>query len=370
MEITYEEKLKQEWENYKRNKKNEVFPTILIAGASGVGKSSLINKIFGDRYAAISDVRPETQGFHIYHGKKHNCKVNLIDSAGYETNQADTYYSAMARVLREGLDGKQIHVVWYCISVANRRIEDFDVDVLSNILCEENIRGRLCIVFTKCDYDSEDSKIANEFRNVIKAELSNRNAPTRDLNFYETSGSCDLELQINDLIAWSANAIDDRDIRRCFISAQKYNLNMKKEEAAIIINLAVVAAAGIGAVPIPFSDATLLTAAQVKMVSSILDVYELSNYTSMSEKIIGNVVIGNLGKAIAGSLLKMIPGVGSFLGALINGTVASALTFALGSAISEICYHFTQDALDGMVGDVNKLFDSNNIMALMESYKK
>lgn len=366
---TYEENLKNEWEKYRREENDRIFPTVLIAGASGVGKSSLINKIFGGNYATVSDVKPETQGFHIYYGKQYNRKVNLIDSAGYETNQADTYYSALSRIICDGLDNQPVHVVWYCISIANKRVEDFDIQVLSNVLKETNIRQRLCVVFTKCDHDTDDSSVANDFRSIIKEEMSRRNAPIRNLHFFETCDATDIELEIGDLIGWSANAIDDVDLKRCFISAQKTNLELKKKEASDIIDLATVAAAGIGAIPIPFSDAPLLTAAQVKMVSNILDVYELSNYASIPQALIGDIVISQIGKSIAGSIIKMIPGAGSLLGALINGTVASALTFSLGSAVSELCYYFNKSALEGKMLDINRLFDSESILQIMEKYK-
>ena len=111
MANNYEEQLKHQWDKYRKENRDKTYPTILIAGVSGAGKSSLINKIFGDSYASTSDVRPDTQGFKIYYGKKLNRKINLVDSAGYETNQADVYYNGLSNVIKSGLDGNPIHLV-------------------------------------------------------------------------------------------------------------------------------------------------------------------------------------------------------------------------------------------------------------------
>ena len=229
MADTYEQNLQNEWEKYRNENKDKIYPTILIAGCTGTGKSSLINLIFGDGSAMTSDVKPETQGFHIYYGKNYNRKINLIDSAGYETNQANTYYTELANVIRHGLEDSPIHVIWYCISIANKRIEPFDMEVLIKILGEESIRNRLCIVFTKCDYDTDNSDIANEFRTTIQEGLFRNNVAMRGLSFFETCNNIKFPLQINDLIAWSAAAIDDADLRRFFIAAQKTNLDVKKK---------------------------------------------------------------------------------------------------------------------------------------------
>ena len=113
-----------------------------------------------------------------------------------------------------------------------------------------------------------------------------------------------------------------------------------------------------------------MVAAQVKMVSDILDIYELSAYTSISSKLVGDIVISQIGKSIVGYIMKMFPGIGTILGAMINGAVASSLTYALGAAISEICYRFNSNGLDGVVLDVRTLFDEKSIRLLMDKYKK
>lgn len=42
----FEENMNAAWEKYQSEKKNELYPNIMLLGISGAGKSSLINAIF------------------------------------------------------------------------------------------------------------------------------------------------------------------------------------------------------------------------------------------------------------------------------------------------------------------------------------
>lgn len=369
MEVTkenLEERFKREWESYKQENKRTFLPNILIAGASGAGKSSLINTIFGKAEAKVSSVKPETQGFHVYYGKDYGRTVNLIDSAGYETNQAETYYDDLSKAIREGVDGHPTHIAWYSISIANKRVEDFDINTLEKLMQETELRGRMCVVFTKCDYDDEDSTTANAFRKTITEKLQKRNVPTRNLKFFETCSDPKLDLQLRELMEWSANSLDDSDLRRCFVAAQRANLDLKREEALNVIKIAAAGAGVIGAAPIPYADAPFLIAAQVKMADSILDIYDLSSFANLSKEAVAQLVVAQAGKAVAARLLKMVPGVGTVIGGLITGAVATTLTTALGLAISEICYRSIDNTLKGIAVEWNHIFDADIIKEMMK----
>lgn len=371
MDISLEEKFQNEWSIYRKEQRGFFFPNILISGVSGAGKSSLINTIFGGNFAQISSVRPETQGFHVYRGKDYNRKVNLIDSAGYETNQSNIYYDDLSLAIRDGVDGQPVHVIWYCISIANKRVENFDIDILERLMQETQLRERMCIVFTKCDYDDDNSSTASIFRKTILEKLNERHVPlTRKLNFFETYNGTEIRMQLDELIEWSANSLGDDELKRCFIAAQHSNLQLKKAEALKVIKIAAAGAATIGAAPIPFADAPLLVAAQVKMADSILDIYDISNYATLSKELIGNIVVSQAGKALAGRLMKMVPGVGTVVGGLVNGAVAATLTSALGLALSEICYRSIDNTLKGIVVDWMHIFDADIVMHIMKQNEK
>lgn len=358
-----EKKFNEEWEKFKKENKNKVYPNILILGISGAGKSSLINTVFGQEIAAVSNVKPQTSGFKLYKGKDYNLTVNLIDSAGYEMNQGDTYYSGIKDVINNGIDDiKNIHVIWYCISISNERIEDMDINTLKYLFNEESIRNKVCVVFTKCDQDDENSSKANNLRNIIKHELN------LDINFFETSNNKEIKLELEKLVTWSADQFGDEDLRNMFIGSQMSDINLKEEAAKKVIKKAAAAAGVAGATPIPIADAIVLVPIQVKMINEIIDIYGLEKIISMNPQLAVELVMTQMGKTIVKSVVKLIPIIGQIAGVL-NAAVASSLTYCLGMAVSYVCKDSLIKALRGEHVFWEDLFDMETLLTLAKAFQ-
>ena len=108
------------------------------------------------------------------------------------------------------------------------------------------------------------------------------------------------------------------------------------------------------------------------MIQTIIDSYGVTNLASLSAGVVGDVVISQLGKSAARSLVSLIPGAGTILNiatAAINASVASLITSSLGFAISEICYQNVKKYLKGETVVWDKIFDENTIKQLMQQYK-
>lgn len=99
---SFEEQLKKDWDKYISQPEIK-FPNILIIGKSGIGKSSLINTIFGKDITKVSDTEPCTRGFKKYSGKKYNRNINIIDSEGYEisTNENESSFNIFDKKVYE-----------------------------------------------------------------------------------------------------------------------------------------------------------------------------------------------------------------------------------------------------------------------------
>jgi len=105
---TYEEKLKMEWEKFS-SKKNKFFPNIMLLGATGCGKSSLINLIFDKEIAPVNDVSRGTTEFKTYWGTDYDMNVNLIDSRGYEMEDRNgETFSNYYKAIKNGRKGQNI----------------------------------------------------------------------------------------------------------------------------------------------------------------------------------------------------------------------------------------------------------------------
>lgn len=365
---SFEMKIEEAWNQYRIEKANQLYPNIMLLGVTGAGKSSLINRIFGVNIATVSNVKPETSGYDtIYHGKDYGMSVNIIDTAGYEIDQADSYYKEIRNSILNGVKGEAVHIAWYCIPIVKRRIEDMDIYILRNLLKEETIRKRLCIVFTKCDEDDEQSTIANTFREILNKEVY------FSIPSFETSTFPNLILDLEQLIQWSANSIDEVDLRNNFIASQFVDLDSKKDEAKKIIAAGAAASAAAGAIPFPFADSIVLVPIQVKMIANIIDIYGVTNLASISTAVVSDVIISQLGRSAAKTLVSLIPGAGLILNiatSTVNAAVASSITSAIGFAVSEICYTNVKKYLNGESVYWDKIFDENIIKSYMKKLKK
>lgn len=94
------------------------------------------------------------------------------------------------------------------------------------------------------------------------------------------------------------------------------------------------ASMGVGAIPIPILDMAGITAIQLRMIQSISKNYDDKFDKKYVTKVISALVAGVGTKSIAtgtfGSLVKLIPVIGSVVGAVTYPAVAGATTFALG----------------------------------------
>lgn len=371
----FEEIIQAEWEKFS-NEQNKLLPNIMLLGATGCGKSSLINLVFGKELAVVNDVSRGTPGFETYWGREHDMSVNLIDSRGYEMEDGSgesfsSYYKSIEEKMAESKRKdplEKIHIIWFCISVAAGRIQNYDTKILKLLRTDPELRSRISIVLTKCDEDDEDGSSAKIFKKIIATDVGS------GLSVFEVSTDPTLKLDLEDLMVWSANQLDDADLKEAFVASQMMNLKAKRKVAAGRIAFYAASAAAIGAAPIPVADAAVLTPLQIAMAAHIIHIYGMENFASISKALIGNVVISNLGKAFAGGLLKLIPGVGTVIGGAINAGVASSITSAIGFAISEICYDSCKKIAKGEYVDMSSMFDMETIQSYvtdyMEKYKK
>ena len=88
------EKIRQIIEEAVRRFENEQEdPRILILGATGVGKSSLINAIFGEKLRAVNTIQSTTREFSTHEYEIDGTKILITDSPGYGEVGYDEQYS-------------------------------------------------------------------------------------------------------------------------------------------------------------------------------------------------------------------------------------------------------------------------------------
>lgn len=346
-------------------------PNLLIVGGTGVGKSSLINRIFGKNVATTGEGRPITKGIDKYESE--NIPLIFWDAEGYEISQdgqpdrTNFEMNVIPKIeeMNQGNLKDQIHLVWYCISITNHRVLDYD---LQNIRYFIDHNMKTAIVFTQCDNDEEDSngtgKDASIFRNAISESI-------RGLVYFETCASDQsLTLDLEKLIIWSSDSLPNEQLRKSFIQAQKVSITAKKTLAYKIIMTIASTTAATGAFnPIPVSDSILIAPQQLGMCISITNIFWMNTRLSSAiSDLLKTQIITLLGKQTAASLLKLIPGFGQ----LINGVVAGGITWGLGAALTEANARALEEFLNtGKMPDWSIIFSSASfINAVKEMVNK
>lgn len=144
---------------------------IAVIGQTGVGKSSLINYLYGEKTVETGTGRPvTTNGFHKVEHSIEGMTVNIYDSWGLEVGKQDQWSKELDQELENrGVNkpaSEWFHSIFYCISAPSARIQDADINIIKKLRNEKN---KVSIILTKADAISEEEE--ELFISVIKKEL-------------------------------------------------------------------------------------------------------------------------------------------------------------------------------------------------------
>jgi uncharacterized protein (DUF697 family)/GTP-binding protein EngB required for normal cell division len=307
---------------------------VLIVGKTGTGKSTLINTIFAGRMAETGQGRPVTQ--HLRQYKKHGIPITIYDSRGLELDNyqaiIDELKAEVVKKNRQEDPAEHIHVAWLCIAEGSRRVEEGEIS-LAKMLEDAGIPV-IVVITTAVSDQGFKSVVEKEFHMVRNVVRVNSVPLPLDEGAIAPIRGCDI------LVDLTMQVVPEGQ-RNAFAAAQRVKLDYKVERAWKAVHIAAAVAGGVGAAPIPFSDAVLIAPTQIGMIASISAVFGIDLETDF----IGTVVASLLssagasfaGRAIVGGLLKMIPGV---------GTIAGGATMTIGGAYIHVLVQLMGDNPD------------------------
>ncbi len=333
---------------------------ILIAGKTGVGKSTLINAVFREELAQTGVGVPVTQNLEKI--SKKGVPLVIYDTKGLELDR-ETQEEIRREILQEigkpsrkNDENEMVHIAWYCVNASSNRIESYEMDLIRELA--EHVP--VIMVLTQ--------SLGENYLELFH-EIERQNLPLEAIvpvlaKPYPITDEIILPVKgLQALVDRTVELVPEA-FQTAFINAQKVDIKRKLERANKAVLGYTTSAFATGFTPIPFADAAVLVPMQIGMIAHLTSIFGLPLDKSLLSSIISSVAgtggATMLGRSITASLLKLIPGAGQVTGGLIQGGTAASLTAALGYAYNQVLYRTA-----GKVYESGKI-NTNEFAALLK----
>jgi len=336
---------------------------IINIGKTGVGKSTIINAVFGRELAKTGIGTPVTEHCDSY--AIPDSPITIYDSKGLETNNSGTVlkeiYDVIERQNRRSNMKEYIHICWYCVLDDGNRLDGNEIRIINDIrrmipviiVLTQSARGpntRTFIARIEGCFAGNPIDIVPIMAvpKVVQSEVSDVNIKSHGL----------------DALVGKSYDLLPESVARTFAAFQNVNMELKIERArkATVNYSGAVAAAAV--IPLPIADTIVITGLQVLMMAHITVCFGISsknlNYKNLISGLGGPAACAFLGTNIA-SWLKAIPGVGTAAGVAISAAVGAPITYALGTMYTRALAYLSQKG-----GEIN---EAEIIDALKEAAK-
>ncbi len=312
---------------------------VLVIGNSGVGKSTLINAVLGEEKAETGwGTKGTTKELAIFDSEK--IPFRIIDTVGFEPSLIKEFkaINAVKKWSKEsakiGKEDNQINVIWFCIEGTSSKLFPKTIKDLSRATSMwETVP--VIVVITK-SYSAPERKqniemVNNAFAKQKRYSKNLRHVIPVVASTYMLNDSAYAAPEgISELID-ATNELMPEGIKAGELDIAEFILNRKRAMAHGITGISTTAAVVVGAVPIPFADAVILSPIEVALVNALAQIYGI-NKNEESKRFLNSIVeVGTVSLAAKSAInaLKAIPGLN--LGAsVINAIIAGSIVAALG----------------------------------------
>lgn len=280
---------------------------ITMVGDVNAGKSSTINRILNREVAEVGASPGKTTSISEY---DYGDGVVLADTPGL--NDVVTSNSAVTQAFYQSSD-----MILFFLNAAGTVFSEVE-DKALKIVAAEN--PNIIIVLNKIDAsDDVPTQIA-----FIK-EKTNNSYPVIPVSSRTGENIDQLETEMLNLAT---------ENKKDLVLAKKFKSRSSVANKWIVAASA--SAGGVGVTPIPFADSLALSALQISLVLKLANLYEYSITKKNLQEMMLPLITTTVGRTLAGSIAKIVPGVGTLVGGAINGGVAASITAAIGYSFKTI----------------------------------
>ncbi len=331
-------------------KKEKPKMNVLLMGATGVGKSSLINALFGKEIAKTGVGKPITQHLEKYVDEEKG--LILWDTKGIEDKDYENTLESIKKEMEDSFktlnEKEAIDVAYLCVKETSSRVQERERELLS-FTKKWNIP--IIFVFTNTQEKAGDAFV-KETKEIIDEEWGFKGfikayARVNSVAFSFRGIEVPVE-GLEELVDETKKCLIEskKNKQNHFLLIQKANIQARKqamiEECKTIIHVASGAAGAAGLIPIPFSDALAIAPIQAGMIYKMNDAFGMdldkSVGASLVAGLLGVTAVAQVGRTLVNGFLKFIPVVGSVAG----GATAVAITEGIGFAylkVLEKCFN-------------------------------
>ncbi|MFR7413903.1 MAG: GTPase [Anaerobutyricum hallii] len=312
---------------------------ILVLGTSGAGKSTLINAVIGKEVAKVGFGKHGTEKMEPYVSDDLN--FQLIDSRGFEYNFFNTKKAVkdMKSWMKSGLKDKKprIHMLWFCVDATSRRFTKTTFKTVEEVK-KEWPDIPIIVVLTKSFFSAEDEENIEMVKETFCKVSKKTGMPKAVIPVLAQApkGEDILPRGIEELIRVTEDNLEEA-VRDSDEAVKKYDLKCKRMKSQALTIAAATSGGVVGAIPIDFPDAVILTPLETALITGIAKIYKLDKSEDFTKKIITRVVEAGTVSMVAKTAinqLKLIPGIANLAADVLNAIVAGAIVLGIGEAAS------------------------------------
>lgn len=327
---------------------------VMVVGKTGVGKSTLINNVFRENLALTGIGRPITK--HLRRISKEGVPLVLYDTRGLELSLEvqkeikNEIFETINENKKLGIK-EEIHLAYYCINANSSRIEPTELELISEL------SEKIPVVIILTQSIGEPAKLFKEYIEALNLPIYGVISIMAE-DFKVTEEFSVPAFGLKELIELSLEIIPE-EAKKAFNNAQQVDIARKAIAARTWALRYIATSFGVGFLPIPFSDASVLVPMQVTLLAHITAIFGIS----MDKSTIASLVaaIGGTGGAtfagryIVSNVIKMIPGAGTVVGGVISGSTAAIITTALSMSYIEVLAIIAAGEKDGKYPDLKNI---------------